>query len=177
MLVVAPRTRSQYCAGVEPGALITPNPVTATSLGLAALDMPPTMLKRRLGLGRADDGGIRADRGQENPMALDLPLVPDMTANKLSEAELSGVLAKLPNWRLDGGKLCREYQFMNFIAAFSFMTSVALVAQEMGHHPDWSNSWNMVRIALSTHDLGGISSLDAKLAHAMEEMAKRQLNP
>jgi 4a-hydroxytetrahydrobiopterin dehydratase len=100
-----------------------------------------------------------------------------MTANKLSESELSGVLAKLPNWRLDSGKLCREYQFMNFIAAFSFMTSVALVAQEMNHHPDWSNSWNMVRITLTTHETGGISSLDAKLAYAMEEMAKRQLNP
>jgi 4a-hydroxytetrahydrobiopterin dehydratase len=100
-----------------------------------------------------------------------------MNANKLSESELSGVLAKLPNWRLEGGKLCREYQFMNFVAAFSFMTSVALVAQELDHHPDWSNSWNMVRIQLTTHDQGGISSLDAKLAYAMEEMAKRQLNP
>jgi 4a-hydroxytetrahydrobiopterin dehydratase len=100
-----------------------------------------------------------------------------MTANKLSEVELSGLLEKLPSWRLEGGKLCRDLRFMNFIAAFSFMTGVAMVAQEMGHHPDWSNVWNEVHVRLSTHDLGAISSLDAKLAYAIEEMAKRQLNP
>lgn len=100
-----------------------------------------------------------------------------MQATKLSQEELSGVLAKLPNWRLEQGQLCRELRFMNFIAAFSFMTSVALVAQALDHHPDWWNSGNQVRVLLSTHDVGGISSLDAKLAYAIEEMAKRQLNP
>ena len=100
-----------------------------------------------------------------------------MQANKLSEEELAGVLAKLPDWRLEQGKLCRDLKFMNFVAAFGFMTGVALIAQELDHHPDWSNSGGNVQVALSTHDLGGISSLDAKLAYAVEEMAKRQLNP
>ncbi len=100
-----------------------------------------------------------------------------MNATRLSEAELSGLLAKLPDWRLEDGKLCREYRFMNFIAAFSFMTGVALIAQELNHHPTWSNTWNVVRLELVTHDLGAVSSLDAKLAYGIDELAKRQLHP
>ena len=84
-------------------------------------------------------------------------------------------MAKIPAWRLESGKLHREYKFANFVAAFSFMTGVALVAQEMDHHPEWSNVWNTVRVDLATHDVGGITALDAKLAVAMEELAERQL--
>jgi 4a-hydroxytetrahydrobiopterin dehydratase len=98
-----------------------------------------------------------------------------MEATKLSEPEIAAVLAKLPSWRAQDGKLHREYKFNNFLSAFSFLSSSAFVIHEMNHHPEWFNLDTLVRIDLNTHDLGGISSLDAKLAYAMEELAARQL--
>lgn len=92
----------------------------------------------------------------------------------LTEAELSAALAKLPDWQLKAGKLHREYQFSDFVAAFGFMSSAALVAQTMDHHPEWFNVYNKVRVDLTTHDADGISALDVKLAHAMDELAQRQ---
>jgi 4a-hydroxytetrahydrobiopterin dehydratase len=93
---------------------------------------------------------------------------------KLSESELNLELANLPGWSLESGKLHRDYLFLDFVAAFGFMTGAALVAERMDHSPEWFNSWNAVRVDLSTHDAGGISALDVKLAVAMEELAKRQ---
>jgi 4a-hydroxytetrahydrobiopterin dehydratase len=94
---------------------------------------------------------------------------------KLSESEIAVALSKLPGWKLQGGKLHREYEFVDFVAAFSFMTGAALVAQGMDHHPEWFNVWNKVQIALATHDAGGVTTLDVKLAHSMEDLAGRQL--
>ena len=94
---------------------------------------------------------------------------------KLSDAEIAVALSKLPDWQNVGGKLHREYKFADFVAAFGFMTGAALVAQGMDHHPEWFNVWNTVRIDLATHDSGGITALDLKLAHSMEELAARQL--
>ncbi|GDX81626.1 putative pterin-4-alpha-carbinolamine dehydratase [Deltaproteobacteria bacterium] len=96
---------------------------------------------------------------------------------KLSEAEVTTALLALPAWTLHKGKLHREYTFADFVGAFGFMGSVALVAQEMGHHPEWFNVWNLVRVDLTTHDSGGITTADVKLAHAMEALAARQLGP
>jgi 4a-hydroxytetrahydrobiopterin dehydratase len=93
---------------------------------------------------------------------------------KLHEAEVAAALSKLPDWKVKDGKLHREYKFVDFVAAFGFMAGSALVAQEMDHHPEWFNVWNTVRIDLATHDAGGITALDVKLAHAMEELAARQ---
>jgi 4a-hydroxytetrahydrobiopterin dehydratase len=93
---------------------------------------------------------------------------------KLSEAKIAIALSKLPEWKLKGGKLHREYKFADFIAAFGFMTGAALVAQGMDHHPEWFNVWNTVRVDLATHDAGGITILDVKLAHSMDELAARQ---
>lgn len=93
---------------------------------------------------------------------------------KLSEAEVTKGLATLDGWTLVDGKLHREYKFADFVSAFGFMTSAALVAQALDHHPEWFNVWNKVRVDLTTHDAGGISSHDLELAHAMEELAKRQ---
>ena len=95
--------------------------------------------------------------------------------DKLSQSEIEAALSKLPGWKLEGGKLHREYKFVDFVAAFGFMTGAALVAQSMDHHPEWFNVWNTVRIDLATHDAGGITALDVKLAHSMEELADRQL--
>ena len=92
---------------------------------------------------------------------------------KLSETEIAAALAKLPAWRLQNGKLHREYKFPDFVAAFAFMTGAALTAQAMDHHPEWFNVWNTVRVDLNTHDAGGITELDVKLAQAMEKLAGR----
>lgn len=93
--------------------------------------------------------------------------------SKLTDTELQEGLSQLPGWSLQAGKLHREYAFTDFVAAFGFMASAALVAQAMDHHPEWFNVWNKVRIDLTTHDAGGITALDVKLAQAMEQLAKR----
>jgi 4a-hydroxytetrahydrobiopterin dehydratase len=86
------------------------------------------------------------------------------TRRRLSEEEVRAALAEVPGWSLDDGRLYREFLFDDFIAAFGFMTRVALLAQSMDHHPDWTNVYNRVHIHLSTHDLGGISTWDVRLA-------------
>jgi 4a-hydroxytetrahydrobiopterin dehydratase len=74
-------------------------------------------------------------------------------------------------WEVVDGKLHREYVFADFVAAFGFMASIALVAEKMDHHPDWSNSWNKVTVDLVTHDDGGITERDIRLAARMNELA------
>jgi 4a-hydroxytetrahydrobiopterin dehydratase len=95
--------------------------------------------------------------------------------SRLSEFDIAAALAELPGWKLEGGKLHREYKFADFVTAFAFMTGVALVAQRMDHHPEWFNVWSTVRIDLETHDAGGVTMLDVQLAQRMEELASRQL--
>ena len=93
----------------------------------------------------------------------------------LSPTDLNKALSGLPGWSLQGGKLHRDYIFLDFVAAFGFMTGTALIAQSMNHHPGWSNEFNTVHIDLSTHDAGGITGLDVRLASSMEELANRWL--
>ncbi|MFS8797976.1 4a-hydroxytetrahydrobiopterin dehydratase [Thermostichus sp. MS-CIW-36] len=90
---------------------------------------------------------------------------------KLSEAEVQAKLENLPGWSLQDGKLHRQFQFRSFVEAFGWMSSVALVAESMGHHPEWSNVYNRVRVDLTTHDAGGITELDFTLAQRMNELA------
>ena len=99
--------------------------------------------------------------------------MPTPSPTKLSETEIATALSKLPGWTLAASKLHREYKFADFVAAFGFMTGAALVAQGMDHHPEWFNVWNTVRVDLATHDAGGITALDVKLAHSMEALASR----
>ena len=73
-------------------------------------------------------------------------------------------------WQLEDGHLVREFRFANFVEAFAFMTAVALVAERMNHHPDWSNVYNKVKIRLSTHDAGGITDKDYALASAISQL-------
>ena len=94
---------------------------------------------------------------------------------KLSESEIAAALAKLDGWKVVAGKLHREYEFVDFVAAFAFMSGAALVAQAMDHHPEWSNVWNKVRVDLTTHDARGITTLDLKLAQSMDDLAGRLL--
>ena len=81
------------------------------------------------------------------------------------------VAAGLPHWHYQeagGGLICRELLFDDFVQAFSFMTRGALLAERQGHHPDWWNAYNRVRIELSTHDVGGLTSRDLALAQAID---------
>lgn len=74
-------------------------------------------------------------------------------------------------WTEQGGKLCRTIRFKNFSEAFAFMTRVALIAEKQDHHPEWTNVWNTVRIALCTHDAGDvITEKDRKLAAAIDRI-------
>ena len=92
---------------------------------------------------------------------------------KLTDAQIRDALASRPGWTLRDGALYRELQFADFVTAFGFMSSVALVAERMNHHPDWSNVYRTVRIALSTHDAGGITQLDFTLAAAIDELSRQ----
>ena len=68
-------------------------------------------------------------------------------------------------------------QFEDFVQAFGFMSGAALVAESMGHHPEWSNVYHKVVVNLVTHSLGGISNFDVELAQKLESLAKRQMSP
>lgn len=92
---------------------------------------------------------------------------------QLSPGEIAGRLESLPGWVVSGGALRRDFVFADFTEAFGFMTRVALAAEKLGHHPDWSNSWNSVTVALSTHDAGGITDLDFQLAGVMQRLMKK----
>ena len=87
---------------------------------------------------------------------------------KLSGDELDAELSKLEHWKLVDGKLHRELQFENFIEAFAFMTKLAIVAERIDHHPEWTNVYSRVSMSLTTHDTGGISNLDIELARAAD---------
>jgi 4a-hydroxytetrahydrobiopterin dehydratase len=89
----------------------------------------------------------------------------------LSEAEITAALKKLGGWSLVGGKLHKEYRLKSFVEAFGFMTRVALIAERMNHHPEWSNVYNRVTIDLMTHDAGGISGLDVEFAEKADALA------
>lgn len=90
----------------------------------------------------------------------------------LGPADLEHVLASLPHWSCpDGTSLARDLRFDDFCAAFAFMTAVAAVAEELDHHPNWSNSWNRVSIRLTTHDRGGVTGFDVELARHVDRLA------
>ncbi|HLH06253.1 MAG TPA: 4a-hydroxytetrahydrobiopterin dehydratase [Terriglobales bacterium] len=94
-----------------------------------------------------------------------------MRATKLNEPEITAELKKLKGWSLEQGKLHRVFEFRDFSQAFGFMTQVALAAEAMGHHPDWSNAWNKVTIDLSTHSAGGLTQSDFQLAAKIQELS------
>jgi len=91
-----------------------------------------------------------------------------MAATKLAETEIAAELGKLKGWTIANGNLHRVFEFKDFSAAFGFMARVALAAEKMDHHPDWSNSWNKVTVDLSTHSAGGLTKNDFELAGKMQ---------
>jgi 4a-hydroxytetrahydrobiopterin dehydratase len=96
---------------------------------------------------------------------------------KLTPEEIAARLPSLPGWSLSAGKLHREFKFKDFVNAFGWMASVALVAEGRNHHPEWLNVWNKVVVDLSTHDVGGISERDFELAAAMDMLASGRTLP
>ncbi len=93
-----------------------------------------------------------------------------MTAT-LSDDEMQERLAALDGWTVADGKLHKDFTFADFNSAFGFMTRVALVAEKMNHHPDWSNSWNRVTIDIASHTAGGITADCVALAAAVNRLA------
>lgn len=92
-------------------------------------------------------------------------------AKKLSQDEIKAELENLNGWQVnEDGFLARDLQFADFSEAFGFMSRVALLAEQQNHHPNWSNVWNRVSIALSTHDVGGLSDKDFALAAAVNTL-------
>lgn len=91
---------------------------------------------------------------------------------RLGVAERAGLAARLPEWRPVEGRdaIARRFEFTDFSAAWGFMARVALLAERMGHHPEWSNVWNRVDIVLTTHDAGGLSARDVALAEAIDRL-------
>ncbi len=94
-----------------------------------------------------------------------------MARKKLSDAEIQKNLEKLNGWTIEDGKLHKEFKFDNFVAAFGFMTQLALIAESMNHHPEWFNVYNRVTIDMMTHDAGGITELDVKFAEHANALA------
>jgi 4a-hydroxytetrahydrobiopterin dehydratase len=95
-------------------------------------------------------------------------------ADRLSEEEIDAALAKLPGWRHEvaANAVAKSFRFADFSEAFAFMARVALAAEKADHHPDWSNSWNKVEIALTTHSAGGVTARDVTLAGQINALAR-----
>jgi 4a-hydroxytetrahydrobiopterin dehydratase len=94
-------------------------------------------------------------------------------AKVLTVPEREAALRHLPEWQAStkGDAIARTFTFRDFNEAFGFMARAALVAEKMDHHPDWSNSYKKVEVSLSTHDAGGVTGSDIKLAEAMDKIA------
>jgi len=92
----------------------------------------------------------------------------------LSKQEISQHLLSLSGWTFDEGEtaLSIGYRFDSFASAISFMMQIAIIADKMNHHPEWSNIYNRVQIRLTTHDAGGVTMLDIELAKAMHAAAQ-----
>ena len=89
---------------------------------------------------------------------------------QLTAAEREGLARGLPEWALVEGRsaICRSFKFADFSAAWGFMSRVALLAEAQDHHPEWSNVYGRVSIVLTTHDAGGLSARDVRLARAID---------
>ena len=94
-------------------------------------------------------------------------------AQKLTADARKSALAKLTGWSEVQGRdaITRKFVFKDFNQAFGFMTRAALVAEKMDHHPEWFNVYKTVEVTLATHDSGGVTELDMKLAEAMDRIA------
>ena len=95
-------------------------------------------------------------------------------AEKLTGAARKAGLAKLDGWTEVDGRdaISRKFMFKDFNEAFGFMARAALIAEKLDHHPEWFNVYNRVEVTLATHDAGGVTERDIKLAQEMDRVAK-----
>jgi 4a-hydroxytetrahydrobiopterin dehydratase len=93
-------------------------------------------------------------------------------AEKLTSDDVRKRLKTLDNWSLEDGKLRRDFKFPDFVRAFGFMTSAAIEAEKLNHHPEWSNVYNKVTVHLVTHEAEGITELDFRLASKLDALAR-----
>ena len=93
-----------------------------------------------------------------------------MKPTRLTQAEIDVLATTLPGWTVAGGAIRREFAFADFSAAWAFMARVALLAEKHDHHPDWSNGYNKVAVAFTSHDAGGLTARDAMMAHAVDAL-------
>ncbi len=96
-------------------------------------------------------------------------------AERLKPEDRAAGLKELTDWHLCEGReaISKSFRFKDFKEAFGFMTQVALVAEKMNHHPEWSNVYRNVDVTLATHDVGGLSKLDLDMAAAIDRIAGR----
>jgi 4a-hydroxytetrahydrobiopterin dehydratase len=96
----------------------------------------------------------------------------EVISRTATEAEIEAALQKLPGWQVKAGKLHKAFTFKSFAQAIGWMVTVAVIADKMDHHPEWSNVYNRVTVNLVTHELGDlIGTRDLELAARMEEAA------
>jgi len=88
----------------------------------------------------------------------------------IEQNQLDYFIEKNPSWIIDNKTIKKEFKFDNFIEAFGFMSKVALLSEKMDHHPNWQNTYSIVKIELTTHDKGGITSNDIKLAESIDKL-------
>ncbi|HEY9697863.1 MAG TPA: 4a-hydroxytetrahydrobiopterin dehydratase [Trichocoleus sp.] len=110
------------------------------------------------------------------PQIVPYPVVAQVSgmsmATVLSSSDLNAAMKELTGWTIEDKKLHRQFEFPSFVEAFGFMSSVALVAESMEHHPEWFNVYNRVTVDLTTHDAGGITIKDVELARRMNKLAQ-----
>ncbi len=94
---------------------------------------------------------------------------PDRT-RILNDDEIAAALADLPGWERNGDRLHRTLKFGSFTEAFGFMASVALIAERLFHHPEWSNVYSTVEIAVTNHDAGGLTELDVEFCRRVNAL-------
>ena len=93
-----------------------------------------------------------------------------LMASLLEQNQIDYFIEKNPCWIIDNKTIKREFKFDNFVDAFGFMSKVAILSEKMDHHPDWQNIYNKVKINLTTHDKGGITTNDIKLAESIDKL-------
>jgi 4a-hydroxytetrahydrobiopterin dehydratase len=93
--------------------------------------------------------------------------------SKLDTSEIQSALAALPDWKLNGAEISRTFQFKDFSGAMKFVNAVAEIAEAAQHHPDIDIRWNKVRLALTTHDAGGLTKMDFALAKKLDDASLR----
>ena len=88
----------------------------------------------------------------------------------IEKKQLDYFIKKNPSWIIDNKTIKKEFTFNNFVDAFGFITKVALLSEKMDHHPNWQNTYNKVKIELTTHDKGGITINDTNLAESIDRV-------